>query len=147
MDRREVSTGTEWEAEFGYARAVRVGDTIRVAGTTAVDNGEPVAPGDPYEQTRYALETIGDALDELEAGPADVLSTTIYVVDFEDWDPTGDDAATGRRSPRSRVPGRDRSDGGGTGVVGSFTHSATSRGHSFRYRSAERCRPVVKAFA
>lgn len=90
MDRREVSTGTEWQAEFGYARAVRVGDTIRVAGTTAVDNGEPVAPGDPYEQTRYALETIGDALDELEAGPADVLSTTIYVVDFEDWEPIGD---------------------------------------------------------
>ena len=90
MDRKEVSTGTKWEAEFGYSRAVRVGDTIRVAGTTAVQDGEPVAPGDPYEQTRYALETIGDALHELGAGPDDVLSTTIYVVDFDDWEPIGE---------------------------------------------------------
>jgi len=89
MERTEVSTGTEWEDAFGYSRAVRIGDVIRVAGTVAVEDGEPVAPGEPYEQAAHALETIGDALAELDATPADVLSTTVYVVDFDDWEPIG----------------------------------------------------------
>jgi enamine deaminase RidA (YjgF/YER057c/UK114 family) len=48
MERRLVSDGTEWEREVGYSRAVRAGDTVHVAGTTAIDDdGESVAPGDP----------------------------------------------------------------------------------------------------
>ena len=90
MTRREISTGTDWEEEFGYSRAVRIGDVIRVAGTVAVEDGDPVAPDDPYEQTAHVLETIGDALAELDAGPDDVLSTTVYVVDFDDWEPIGE---------------------------------------------------------
>lgn len=89
MSRREFSTGTDWEEEFGYSRAVRVGEMIRVAGTVAVEDGDPVARDDPYEQTAYVLETIGDALAELDAGPENVLSTTVYVVDFDDWKPIG----------------------------------------------------------
>ena len=59
MDRDRVSTGTEWEPQVGYCRAVRVDDRILVSGTTATDeDGDPVAPGEPAAQTRRALETV-----------------------------------------------------------------------------------------
>ncbi|USZ73726.1 RidA family protein (plasmid) [Natronosalvus halobius] len=90
MERREVSTGTDWEAEFGYSRAVRVGDVIRVSGTAAVEDGEVVGVGDAYAQTAHILETIEASLAELDVGREAVVSTTIYVTDFDDWQEIGD---------------------------------------------------------
>lgn len=90
MPRRiEHTSGTDWEDAFGYARAVRVDETIRVSGTAAVEDGETVAPNDPYEQAAYIFDVVDDALDALDAGPADVVATRIYVVDFDDWEPIG----------------------------------------------------------
>ncbi|MEF8802141.1 MAG: RidA family protein [Halolamina sp.] len=87
--RVEHASGTDWEEEFGYARAVRVGETIRVSGTAAVEDGETVAPNDPYEQAVYVFGVVDDALEALDAGPTDVVSTRVYVVDFDDWEPIG----------------------------------------------------------
>lgn len=90
MPRRvEHTSGTDWEEAFGYARAVRVGETIRVSGTAAVEDGETVAPNDPYEQAAYVFGVVDDALDAFDAGPADVVATRVYVVDFDDWEPIG----------------------------------------------------------
>jgi enamine deaminase RidA (YjgF/YER057c/UK114 family) len=90
MPRRiEHTSGTDWEAEFGYARAVRVGETVRVSGTAAVEDGETVAPNDPYGQASHVFDVVGDALDALEAEPEDVVATRVYVVDFDDWEPIG----------------------------------------------------------
>ncbi|EJN57673.1 RidA family protein [Halogranum rubrum] len=89
-DRREYSTGTTWEETFGYSRAVRIGDQIRVSGTSAVEDGEVVGVDDPYQQARHILETIGESLAELDAGPEDVILTRIYVADFSLWEPIGD---------------------------------------------------------
>lgn len=90
MPRRvEYSSGTDWESAFGYSRAVCVGDTIRVSGTAPVEDGATVAPNDPYEQATHVFEVVGDALDEFDAGPADVVATRVYVVDFDDWEPIG----------------------------------------------------------
>lgn len=89
-DRQEYSTGTTWEAEFGYSRAVRIGNQIRVSGTSAVEDGDVVGVDDPYEQARHVLGTIGDSLAELGAGPEDVILTRIYVADFSLWEPIGD---------------------------------------------------------
>jgi len=51
MERQRVTGGTEWEDKVGYSRAVRAGDRVCVAGTTATDeSGEPL-DGTPYEQT------------------------------------------------------------------------------------------------
>jgi enamine deaminase RidA (YjgF/YER057c/UK114 family) len=73
--RTRVGAG-EWGDRIGYSRAVRAGDLIEVAGTTA--------PGDSaYEQARAALATIEAALEELGATLGDVVRTRMFVVDIE----------------------------------------------------------------
>ncbi|MFC7075124.1 RidA family protein [Haloarcula halophila] len=90
MERRRVSTGTDWESTVGYPRAIRAGDTVRVAGTIATDDeGAVVAPGDPYEQTRHALDIVANALDEVGTSVDDVVRTRMYVTDIEEMDAVG----------------------------------------------------------
>lgn len=91
MDREHVGTGTEWEQHVGYSRAVRVGDRVLVAGTTATDDeGEVVAPGDARRQAERAFENVGDALDAAGAGLADVVRTRVYLADADDWEVVGE---------------------------------------------------------
>lgn len=85
-----VSTGTPWEQQVGYARAVRAGPFVRVSGTTATDeNGELVGAGDAYAQTRRALRNVERALKEAGAGLSDVVRTRIYVTDIGRWREVG----------------------------------------------------------
>jgi enamine deaminase RidA (YjgF/YER057c/UK114 family) len=91
MRRERVSTGTDWEQQVGYSRAVRAGDTVRVAGTIATDDdGEVVAPGDPYEQTKHAFGIVADALASLDAAIEDVVQTRMYVTDIDDQERVGE---------------------------------------------------------
>jgi enamine deaminase RidA (YjgF/YER057c/UK114 family) len=70
------SPAADWGERIGYSRAVRAGNLIEVAGTTA--------PGDSaYEQARAALQKIEDALAELGATLADVIRTRMFVVEIE----------------------------------------------------------------
>ncbi len=87
--RRSIGTGSPWEGVVGYSRAVRVGDVVHVAGTTAVHDGQVVAPGDAYRQARTALEIVVAALSECGASPADVVRTRLYVTDIRDWEAVG----------------------------------------------------------
>jgi enamine deaminase RidA (YjgF/YER057c/UK114 family) len=87
--RRNIGTGSPWEGVVGYSRAVRVGDTVHVAGTTAVRDGQVVAPGDAYRQAQVALEIVVAALAECGASPADVVRTRLYVTDIRDWEAIG----------------------------------------------------------
>lgn len=90
MTRKNISSGAAWEATVGYSRAVRVGNLIEVAGTTAVDDrGRVVGPGDPYAQARYALEKIGRALAEAGAGFESVIRTRMFVTDIARWEEVG----------------------------------------------------------
>lgn len=88
-ERTTVSSGSQFEEAFGYARAVRKGETVKVSATAAVEDGEPVAPGDPYEQARHVLGVISDALDEADSSMDDVVQTRVYVLDFDDWEEIG----------------------------------------------------------
>lgn len=96
MERRHVSSGTEWEPRVGYSRAVRVGDggdgdRVLVSGTTATDeDGEVVAPGDPATQTHKALENVVTALAEAGATVGDVVRTRVFVTDADDWETVGE---------------------------------------------------------
>jgi enamine deaminase RidA (YjgF/YER057c/UK114 family) len=88
--RINISSGAKWEDIVGYSRAVRVGNTIEVAGTTAVDeNGQVVGAGDPYEQTKYALGKIERALQAAGASLKDVVRTRIFVTDIRQWEEIG----------------------------------------------------------
>lgn len=90
MDHQRVSTGTEWEEQVGYSRAVRVGDVVRVSGTTATDDdGEVLGEDDPYAQARRALANVEGALADAGAGVEDVVRTRLYVTDADDWEAVG----------------------------------------------------------
>ena len=90
MKRLNISDGVPWEPIVGYSRAVRVGDRIEVAGTTAVDaSGAVVGAGDPYLQAKYALEKIGRALREAGGGFENVIRTRIFVTDISRWEAVG----------------------------------------------------------
>lgn len=88
MPRQSVQSGAPWESIAGYARAVRVNDTIHVSGTTATGpDGTLLGVGDPAAQTRRCLEIIEQALEELGASLADVVRTRMYVTDISRWEP------------------------------------------------------------
>jgi enamine deaminase RidA (YjgF/YER057c/UK114 family) len=86
----KVPTSAPWAATVGYSRAVRVNDTIHVAGTAAVgEDGQIAHPGDAYLQARRCLEIIIGALTELGADPRHVVRTRMYVRNTEDWQAVG----------------------------------------------------------
>ena len=90
MTRRNISSGGPWEASVGYSRAVRVGDVIHVAGSTAaLPDGSVAGRGDAYAQAKAALATIGKALAEAGGALEDVVRTRIYLTDIDDWQAVG----------------------------------------------------------
>ena len=92
--RQRISSGGPFEARFGYSRAVRVGSHVAVAGTTAIKDGAPFAPGDAGAQTRYILGVIEQALTEAGATMSDVIRYRVFLTDI------GDAAAVGNEMGR-----------------------------------------------
>ncbi|MFQ5796011.1 MAG: RidA family protein [Candidatus Bipolaricaulia bacterium] len=86
VERLRISSAAPWEPIVGYSRAVRVRDTVYVAGTTASDaEGRVVGEGDAYAQTRYALEKVKWALHQARAARRHVVCTRFYVTDISRW--------------------------------------------------------------
>lgn len=91
IKRLNIIGGAPWEDIVGYCRAVKVGNTIEVAGTTAVDeNGVTVGVGDMYAQTRFILQKIEKALQQAGAAMTDVVRTRMFVTDISRWEDAGE---------------------------------------------------------
>ena len=85
--RQRVSSGGRWEPLVGYARAVRVGETVWVSGCTAAGpDGVIVGRGDAYAQTVQAIRTIAEALARLGLELAHVVKTGVYLADMSQWE-------------------------------------------------------------
>jgi enamine deaminase RidA (YjgF/YER057c/UK114 family) len=83
--RRLISSGSRFEAEAGYSRAVVEGEWVFVAGTTGFDYAQMTIVEDPAEQARQALRNIAKALAEADATLEDVVRVHYYVPDADDW--------------------------------------------------------------
>ena len=90
MERINYSSGAKWEDIVGYSRAVKIGNTIEVTGTVAVDaNNEVVGWNDAYAQTRFIIEKIEAVLKKAGASLSDVVRTRMFVTDISRWEEYG----------------------------------------------------------
>jgi len=87
---QRISSGGKWEPIVGYSRAIKTGNRVYVAGTTATDaKGQVVGPGDPYAQTVQTLKNIEWALTQAGAKIEHVVRTRMFVTDISRWEEYG----------------------------------------------------------
>jgi enamine deaminase RidA (YjgF/YER057c/UK114 family) len=90
MQRTNYSSGAKWEDIVGYSRAVKIGNTIEVTGTVAVDdNSNLVGGNDAYEQTKFIIQKIEMVLQKAGASLKDVVRTRMFVTDISRWEEYG----------------------------------------------------------
>lgn len=86
MERPRVGCNRPLDS-IGYSRALRVGRTIEVAGTTAIaSDGSVLHPNDIAGQARVIFDEMIAAVEELGGTAADVVRTRMFVTDISCWD-------------------------------------------------------------
>lgn len=84
--RTHVSSGSPFEPEIGFSRAVRIGNTLAVSGTAPIaDDGTVSAPGDVYRQTKRCLDISAKAIADAGFTMQDVIRTRVMLTDISTW--------------------------------------------------------------
>ena len=86
MNRRLISSGSTFEAQIGYSRAVVAGDWVFVSGTTGFDYATMTISDNLLEQTEQCLKNIEAALREAGAGLQDVVRVTYVLPDGSEFE-------------------------------------------------------------
>lgn len=82
-----ISSGSRFEKPIGFSRAVRIGNTIAVAGTAPIAaDGTTACPGDAYGQTLRCLEIIAEAIKQAGGSLSDVIRTRVMLTDITRWE-------------------------------------------------------------
>jgi len=90
MQRTNYSSGAQWESIVGYSRAVKIGNTVEVTGTVAVDENSVLVGGnDAYEQTIFIIRKIEKVLQNAGFSLKDVVRTRMFVTDISRWEEYG----------------------------------------------------------
>ena len=89
MSRQSFSSGAPWESKYGYTRAVKVNNIIEVAGTVASKDGVVQCKGDAYGQTKFILDIIQNAIENLGGSVKDTVRTRIYCTDIRHFEEIG----------------------------------------------------------
>jgi enamine deaminase RidA (YjgF/YER057c/UK114 family) len=86
-----TAAGRPWPERYTFSPALRVGNLLFIAGTTASDDtGAIVAPGDIVGQTRYIYQKFGALLAAAGAGFEHIVETTEYITTTENYRRTAD---------------------------------------------------------
>lgn len=85
MTRQLISSGSAFEREASYSRAVLDGDFVFVSGTTGFDYATMTISDDVAEQTRQTFRNIEAALQKAGSSLKDAVRVTYYVVNVADW--------------------------------------------------------------
>ena len=89
MKRMQVESGSPYEKLYGFARGLRRGSRVEIAGTAPIPKpGEPVAAG-AYEQMLRCGEIAITALEQMGSSAAEVVRTRMFITDASDADEIG----------------------------------------------------------
>ena len=89
VDRSRVSSGSPYEARYGFSRALRAGDRVCIAGTAPIWPDGSCDP-DPAAQAARCLEIVAAALEGAGATLQEVVRTRMYIIDRDDGDAVGE---------------------------------------------------------
>lgn len=82
--RRRTESGSPYETEFGFCRALRSGDRILVAGTGPVEDDGSTTPGDAGAQAERCFALAVRAIEQLGGLASDIVRTRMFLTDFDD---------------------------------------------------------------
>lgn len=89
QNKQHISSSAPWEKKVGYSRAIRIGNTIEVSGTTSTKNGEVVGVDNMYLQAITCLQIITEAIEKAGGKLSDIVRTRMYITDISRWEEAG----------------------------------------------------------
>jgi enamine deaminase RidA (YjgF/YER057c/UK114 family) len=90
MNRQRATSGSPFEEQFGFSRAIREGNRIIVAGTGPIEDDGTTTPGGAAEQAERCCALIVKAIEELGGCASDVIRTRMFLTDIDQQGAVGD---------------------------------------------------------